>query len=410
MLTAYVLYQLVDLAFGALLFAGVLRVVRRVGPLRARPFARYLAFEVPLVLLVLLAACVLWRTPGQWLCDRALEALGVRPVSVKFIGVGAAFWTGAILLPLVGLRRAWRHDPSAVVGRADSPAHLSPPERRARVTAVAWVLASAALIVETVLLEPSDLEVVTHDVPTASWPAHVPPLRIAVVADVQSPLYGRRERAVVRRVGELEPDLILLPGDLVGQNLDGDAGVEAGRRLLRALVALAPRCGVHVVEGDVDELVGGGIEDVVRDTGATLVDNRQLVFDVGARFELAGFDPREELVYERALSRRPGAPLRIALVHRPRYAERIARSGYDLVVAGHTHGGQIVVPGFGPPVTASPLPRRVAAGGASALPEGARLIVSRGVGLEAGFAPPIRFFCRPELTLVRVGRAGRGAP
>lgn len=72
----------------------------------------------------------------------------------------------------------------------------------------------------------------------------------------------------------------------------------------------------------------------------------------------------------------------------------------DLVLAGHTHGGQVVVPFFGPPYTASRLPRRYA-GGLNDY-RGIPLHVSRGVGMERGFAPQVRFLCPPEICVVDV--------
>jgi uncharacterized protein len=95
--------------------------------------------------------------------------------------------------------------------------------------------------------------------------------------------------------------------------------------------------------------------------------------------------------------------IRILLAHRPDAVFNLyPTSRVDLVVAGHTHGGQIVVPGFGPLVTLTGVPREVAAGGLHTI--GANPIyVSRGVGCERGQAPRIRFFCPPEVTLLTVG-------
>ena len=77
-------------------------------------------------------------------------------------------------------------------------------------------------------------------------------------------------------------------------------------------------------------------------------------------------------------------------------------SRINLVVAGHTHGGQVVVPGFGPPITLSGVPRAVAAGGLHAM-NGNRIYVSRGAGCEQGQAPRIRLFCPPEVSILEVG-------
>jgi predicted MPP superfamily phosphohydrolase len=71
----------------------------------------------------------------------------------------------------------------------------------------------------------------------------------------------------------------------------------------------------------------------------------------------------------------------------------------DLALAGHTHGGQVVVPFFGPLLTLSDVPRHVAAGGVHELGP-VRVHVSRGVGMERGSAPQIRFFCPPEICLL----------
>lgn len=85
------------------------------------------------------------------------------------------------------------------------------------------------------------------------------------------------------------------------------------------------------------------------------------------------------------------------------------RSRVDLVVAGHTHGGQIVVPWYGPPMTLSRVPREVAAGGLHRV-NGNAVYVSRGVGMERMQAPPMRFLCPPEVTIVTLASASADAP
>jgi predicted MPP superfamily phosphohydrolase len=72
----------------------------------------------------------------------------------------------------------------------------------------------------------------------------------------------------------------------------------------------------------------------------------------------------------------------------------------ELALGGHTHGGQIVLPGFGPPLTLSRLPRRYAAG--LNVYEGIPLHVSPGIGMERLTAPQVRFFCPPEVSVIDV--------
>jgi hypothetical protein len=96
---------------------------------------------------------------------------------------------------------------------------------------------------------------------------------------------------------------------------------------------------------------------------------------------------------------------RIVLGHRPDVVSNLkANSRVDLVVAGHTHGGQIVVPGFGPLITLSDVPRKVAAGGLHQL-QGNAIYVSRGVGCERHQAPRMRFFCPPEISILTIKSA-----
>jgi hypothetical protein len=93
----------------------------------------------------------------------------------------------------------------------------------------------------------------------------------------------------------------------------------------------------------------------------------------------------------------PRTDHRIVISHAPDFVDSMPKP-VDLVLAGHTHGGQVVIPFFGPPITASRLPR-LYAGGLHDY-RGIPLHVSRGVGMERGFAPPVRFLCPPEICVV----------
>ncbi|MCP4249167.1 MAG: phosphohydrolase, partial [bacterium] len=97
--------------------------------------------------------------------------------------------------------------------------------------------------------------------------------------------------------------------------------------------------------------------------------------------------------------------IRILVAHRPDAVLALSpNSRIDLVVAGHTHGGQVVVPLLGPPFTLTRVPRHVAAGGFHDL-GGRRIYVSRGVGCERSQAPRIRFLAPPEISLLTLDTA-----
>jgi predicted MPP superfamily phosphohydrolase len=120
--------------------------------------------------------------------------------------------------------------------------------------------------------------------------------------------------------------------------------------------------------------------------------------------------------YDRVAGRRGGAPaLRLGLTHspEPRVLDRFADDGYDLVLAGHTHGGQLRVPGIGALVTNCGIDRSRARG-ASRWGAHTWLHVSAGLGTSP-FAP-VRFACPPEATLLTlvprpsVAAAARATP
>jgi hypothetical protein len=94
----------------------------------------------------------------------------------------------------------------------------------------------------------------------------------------------------------------------------------------------------------------------------------------------------------------------VMLGHLPNFALRDGDA--DLLVAGHTHGGQVRVPFFGPIITHSLIPRSWAAG-VTDLGNGRTLIVSRGIGMERGVAPRLRFLCRPQLIVVDLMPGGK---
>ncbi len=237
-------------------------------------------------------------------------------------------------------------------------------------------------------------------------------LRIAVLSDLQTVRVTEYERNAVARLMAQRPDIILLPGDVFqGPPKAFEANGPALRELLAQLDAPG---GVFLVLGDVDR---GGVllRELLGSTKVRLLVNETVRFEVGdRRVTIAGVDldfttgPARSAV-DRMETGSGEGDIRILLAHRPDVVLGLRpNSRIDLVVAGHTHGGQVVVPWFGPPMTLSNVPRTVAAGGLHSLKDNP-IYVSRGVGCERGQAPRIRFLCPPEITLLELGSSGGGS-
>lgn len=105
----------------------------------------------------------------------------------------------------------------------------------------------------------------------------------------------------------------------------------------------------------------------------------------------------------KALSAVPKDDLSILLDHYPDDVEEAARSGAELYCAGHTHGGQIALPWYGALITLSKFGKRFEAGLFQF--EDMWLYVNRGIGMEGGILPRVRFCSRPEITVIDVGPA-----
>jgi uncharacterized protein len=120
----------------------------------------------------------------------------------------------------------------------------------------------------------------------------------------------------------------------------------------------------------------------------------------GLRMEVVGLDdPHVHRADLRVASRSEPDAFGLAVVHSPDPAPELAALGYDLVVAGHTHGGQVRLPLLGALVTNCSMPTRLARGLARL--GSSYLHVSPGMGTSK-FAP-FRLLCRPEATLLELG-------
>ncbi len=245
-----------------------------------------------------------------------------------------------------------------------------------------------------------------------------PRLRVLHVSDLHMTPNQRRKQAWVRELARLEPDLVVNTGD----NLAHQRAVPA---VVQALDPLLARPGLfvfgsndyfaptrknpaHYLTAKHTRVHGQPLP--WRDLRAAFAERgwldathtRHRLEVNGVRVAVVGVDD-PHLKRERMGTvdgpAADDADLRLALTHspEPRVLDVFARQGYDLVMAGHTHGGQLCVPGVGAIVTNCELDRSRAKG-ASRWGSHMWLHVSAGLGTSP--YAPVRFACRPEATLL----------
>lgn len=253
-------------------------------------------------------------------------------------------------------------------------------------------------------VEPTWLRVDHHAVAVDPARAGDDEVRIAVLADLQTPSVGDHERSAVAEVMAAEPDVILLPGDLFqGPDSRLEEGVAEIHDLLDGLEAPG---GVFFVRGDADGHHAGPAARILEGTGIVTLIDETTEITVGDRTLRIGGTALDyasggaDAVRADLQDVPDDGAITVLVSHRPDTALALpAGSRVDLTVAGHTHGGQIVIPGFGPPVTFSDIPRDVARGGLHRI-DGNQIYVSPGVGLERGPAPQVRFLSRPAVAVL----------
>jgi uncharacterized protein len=222
-------------------------------------------------------------------------------------------------------------------------------------------------------------------------PAELSGLRIAHLSDFHLGVPSRGESAVRKAVDWVEarrPDLTFLTGDLLTR--------PSGEALLRELVARLPNCfavlGNHDFGNAKDPFaLPSPIADL---PGATILWNESRTIELlGTAVQVAGLDPRTARRAEAVPEPDRDAALRILLTHFPTTVDRLRPGDWDLVLAGHMHAGQIVVPyGAGRLRLAHPSARYNE--GVYRRP-GGLMHVSPGLGTTF---VPFRFFARPEAT------------
>jgi hypothetical protein len=264
---------------------------------------------------------------------------------------------------------------------------------------MAWLVVAVAVVAAAGLgwglFEAQWVELSEREAPVRGLPAELDGLRILHLSDFHLgtvSLNGRTLRKAVDWATARDLDLVAVTGDLVSRR-------RGARTLERELARLRPRHGTYAVLGNHD--VASTRDPFSRSAdlsgveAALLLEHESVVHDVrGRKVQVAGGDPRRHRELHGPLADHD-ADLRILLVHFPDPVQTLRPGEFDVVLAGHLHGGQICIPTPRGKLRLEHLRARYWEG-LFELPQGT-LHVSRGLGTSF---VPFRFLARPEATLL----------
>lgn len=255
------------------------------------------------------------------------------------------------------------------------------------------------------------LQIIHRDIYLSGLPPEFDGYRVAQLSDIHideftEPFFVRE---AVDRINALVPDAVFVTGDFVTHQFGSEKFAE-GSAWQCANILAGLRCSSrYAIFGNHDALVGEAVVGTaLKDNGITVLCNSYLPIERGvARVWLAGLDdalvgsPDPEKAIPASIRNRPNEPL-ILLCHEPDYSEVVlgqpAGQAVDLILSGHTHGGQVRIP-FVKPFQLPPLGKKYVQGWFKL--GKVQLYVNRGLG-TVGI--PVRFDCPPEITLLTLRR------
>lgn len=264
------------------------------------------------------------------------------------------------------------------------------------------------------LIEPS--RVAIHDVPVhvPNLPAAWEGLTIAHLTDLHRSRYVSAAYLCecVARANALSPDLMVFTGDYLSHTrgprrryvYGDDAEAEQfAHEAAQCIGRARARHGVFASLGNHDHWYDAGtVTRLIEAAGVPVLRNQSVAVTIrGEPLPIIGLGDMwtEPPDFPRAFAG-VDAPVTLVLMHNPDPFEHWAQPGSHLILAGHTHGGQVNIPFYGPPIIPSNYGRKYARGlfrrGA------AQMYVNAGLGC---IFPPVRFNCRPEIALLHLRRA-----
>lgn len=253
---------------------------------------------------------------------------------------------------------------------------------------------AGAFVADTAWYEPQALQVERIALPSNSPGKKV---RLLQISDLHLSGFNRYFAKVTRQVADLQPDLIVLTGDY----LEEERNI---RGVLSFLKELKATHGIYAVQGNWEywsRLEGENLRRHFAGAGVKLLINERADLEIyGRALSIFGLDYPSATDYLHQLQREVDPQrFNLLLSHVPAFAHEQLNENINLILSGHTHGGQVRLP-FLPPLYLPRYSGRFVSGFYQVSEHRIPLYVSRGVGTSV---MPLRLFCRPEITLFELG-------
>lgn len=250
----------------------------------------------------------------------------------------------------------------------------------------------------------SHIKVVEYDIQSSKVDE---PVKMVLITDLHSCNYGENQIELIEAVDQQTPDIVLLSGDIFDDHMDND-------RTVMTLKALSNSYPCYYVTGN-HEIWSGEVDNmkkIMEDLGIHVLEGENEIVTIGdQRINVCGVDDPEinnytnghssfESQLENLKHIHENGLYTILLSHRPEYVGTYANYSFDLILAGHAHGGQWRLPGIinGLYAPGEGLFPKYAGGRYTFL--SSEMIVSRGLAKESTRVP--RIFNRPELVVINL--------
>ncbi|MCA9448086.1 MAG: metallophosphoesterase, partial [Candidatus Omnitrophica bacterium] len=249
-----------------------------------------------------------------------------------------------------------------------------------------------------VFIERSIVLMTRYKIPVPNLPAELAGLRIVQLADIHHGFLVSLNfvKEVVRRANEAGGDLIVNTGDHVHEKR-ATGQIDAVWPILADLEA---PLGVYSILGNHDHWADTDRSVYwLHQTGQDLHHKQKAIERNGGRLWLVGAGDywEDHRNLDEEMEGIPESDCRIVLAHNPDSADTSFSRRVDLMVSGHTHGGQVVIPFVGPPVL--PVRNKAYSSGLISTAKGFKVFISRGIGWAIY---PVRFNCYPEIATLEL--------